>query len=133
MSEQTAAVVERLYEALEKEDIETVLEIFHPEVRITTPPALPWSTGYYEGHAGAAAYFTGALQYLEETTFKVQEIRVCGDWAAAVGDWSGRFRRSGGEFDVRFVHFWELSEGRVVRTEGISDTDGIVRAYQGTA
>ncbi|GAA3150601.1 hypothetical protein GCM10010521_42840 [Streptomyces rameus] len=133
MSEQTTAVVKRLYEALDKADIQTVLEIFDPEVEIVTPPSLPWSTGHYQGHAGAAQYFGGALEHLEDTGFKVTEIRVAGDWAAAIGNWYGRFRAGGGEFDVRFVHFWELRDGRVVRTEGISDTDGIVRAASGAA
>ncbi|MEU4116044.1 nuclear transport factor 2 family protein [Kitasatospora sp. NPDC028055] len=129
MSEQTRAVVERLYEALSKADVPTLMEIFDPEVDITTPAALPWSTGHYTGTAGTAQYFAGALEYLEETAFEVTELRVSGDWAAAIGNWTGRFRQGGGEFDVRFVHFWELREGRVVRTEGISDTAGIVAAH----
>ncbi len=131
MSEQTTAIVERLYEGLAKADIETVLGIFDPEVEIVTPEALPWSTGHYTGLEGAAAYFGGALQYLDRTGFDVEEIRPSGeDWVAAIGMWSGRFREGGGEFNVKFVHFWTLRDGKVIKGEGISDTIGIVRAFE---
>ncbi len=128
MSERTIAVVRRLYEGLDRADVETVLGLFDPEVEIVTPKALPWSSGHYTGLEGAAAYFGGALRYLDQTRFDVQEVHASGQWAAAYGNWSGRFRDGGGEFDVRFVHFWTLRDGRVIHTEGISDTDGIVRA-----
>lgn len=129
MSEGTVALVERLYEGLDRADIEAVLALFDPEVEIATPPSLPWSAGNYTGLDGAAAYFGKALEYLEETQFLVEEIRPSDDWAAAIGNWTGRFRESGGEFNVRFVHFWEFRDDRVIKGSGISDTVGIVRAF----
>ncbi|WP_176611721.1 nuclear transport factor 2 family protein [Actinomadura sp. WMMB 499] len=131
MPDQVAEIIERLYKGLAAADVEAVLSLFDPRVEIFTPPSLPWSTGHYAGLEGAAQYFGGALELLEETAFDVQEIRVSGDdWAAAIGDWSGRFREGGGEFDVRFVHFWTLADGKVIKGEGISDTIGIVRAHE---
>ena len=129
MSESTAAVVEKLYDALGRADIKAILELFDPEVNIQTPPSLPWSAGKYTGLEGATAYFTSALAYLTETQFIVDEVHTDGDWAAAIGDWTGTFGASGGKFNVRFVHFWTLRDGKVIIGSGISDTVGIVRAY----
>ena len=125
------ALVERLYDGLGREDVETVLGCFDPEVVISTPDALPWSTGYYDGIDGAVKYFGGAIEACADTVFDVQEIHPSDDWAAAIGDWSGTARVTGKRFTVRFVHFWTMRDGRVVKAEGISDTVGIVRAFEG--
>lgn len=129
MSEQIKELVDKLYDGFAKTDVEAIVALFDPSAEIETPPTLPWSTGHYSGIDGAVTYFTSALEYLEETAFKVDEVHVDGDWAAAIGDWTGRFRATGGEFDVRFVHFWLFRDGKVVKGSGISDTVGIVRAY----
>jgi uncharacterized protein len=128
--EEVVQVVTRLYEGLADEDIETVLGIFDPEVTIVAPGSLPWSTGEYKGIEGAVKYFEGALTACADTRFEVQEIRASGDWAAAIGDWSGTARSTGRSFTVRFVHFWTLRAGKVLKAEGISDTVGIVRAFE---
>ncbi|MFE5584782.1 nuclear transport factor 2 family protein [Kitasatospora sp. NPDC056531] len=132
ISEHVLAAVERLYTGLGKADIEQVLELFDPEVEIVTPESLPWSTGHYRGLEGAAEYFGNALRYLAETGFVVDEIRVSDEWVAAIGTWNGRFRSSGGEFSVRFVHFWTLRNGRIIKGEGIAETHGIVHAHRMT-
>ncbi|WP_194916640.1 nuclear transport factor 2 family protein [Catenulispora rubra] len=127
--EQVVAIVEKLYDALGREDIETVLGIFDPEVVIHTPPSLPWSTGDYQGLEGAVKYFQGALEACADTVFDVEEIHPSGDWAAAIGDWSGTSRASGRGFRVKFVHFWTLRDGKIIKAEGISDTVEIVAAF----
>ncbi|MFR9776110.1 nuclear transport factor 2 family protein [Micromonospora sp. MS34] len=131
MTDRVEAVVEALYDGLKRMDAPAVVSLFHPDAEIVTPKSLPWSTGHYSGLEGAMSYFTGALEMLDDNRFDVEEVRVSGDdWAAAIGMWYGHFR-SGGEFNVRFVHFWTLRGGKVIKGEGISDTDGIVRASRG--
>ncbi|MGI5519992.1 nuclear transport factor 2 family protein [Micromonospora sp. CA-259024] len=130
MTQNIRSIVDDLYSGLRRMDAPAVVSLFHPEVEIRTPPSLPWSTGHYTGLDGAVAYFTSALDLLDENLFDVEEVRVSGDdWVAAIGQWSGKFK-NGGVFDVRFVHFWAIRDGKVYRGEGISDTDGIVRAYE---
>jgi uncharacterized protein len=131
MTQNVAKLVETLYDGLNRMDAPLVVGLFSPDAEIRTPPSLPWSTGHYTGLDGAVAYFSGAMEMLADNRFDVEEVRVSGDdWAAAIGMWYGKFK-SGGEFNVRFVHFWTLRDGKVIRSEGISDTDGIVRAAQG--
>jgi ketosteroid isomerase-like protein len=130
MSAQNVETVKRLYEGLTKFDIEMVVGAFDPEVVITAPKTLPWSTGDYTGLDGATAYFGSALDYLDQAKFDVEDLLPSGDWVSAVGWWSGRFKRTGKNFNVRFVHFWILRDGKVVRAEGISDTVPIVQAYE---
>jgi len=134
MSDKVKALIETLYDGLKRMDVDAVVSLFDADVEIQTPTSLPWSAGHYTGLDGAVSYFTGALAMLEENRFEVQEVRVSGeDWAAALGMWYGRFRDSGGVFNVRFVHFWTLRDDRIIRGEGMSDTDGIVRALHGQA
>ena len=127
--EQVLATIDKLYDALRREDVETVLSVFDPEVVILTPPALLWSTGDYRGLEGVVKYFQGALEACADTVFDVQEVHPSGDWAAAIGDWSGTCRATGRSFKVKFVHFWTLRDGKVIKAEGISDTVGIVAAF----
>ena len=124
-----ARLVDELYAGLGKADIEAVLALFDPSVEIRTPDTLPWSSGGYSGLDGAVEYFTSALGHLEDNVFEVTEVRTTEDWAAAIGHWSGRAVASGGTFRVRFVHFWTFRDGKVVLAEGISDTAGILRAF----
>lgn len=127
--EQVVATIEKLYDALGREDVETVLSLFDPEVVVLTPESLPWSTGNYTGLEGAVKYFQSALEACADTVFDVHEVHPSGDWAAAIGDWSGTARVTGRSFTVKFVHFWTLREGRVIKAEGISDTVGIAAAF----
>lgn len=134
MSEQTLATVKQIYNGLQTADIKAVLELFDPSSEIFTPGSLPWSTGYYSGLDGALAYFTSALGHVEETRFEVEDWlpsdgQPSGDWVTALGWWYGRALPSGNEFRVRFVHFWTLRDGKVVRAEGVSDTAGIINAF----
>lgn len=129
MSEQAVSTVEQIYDGLGREDIKAVLELFDETAEIFTPDSLPWSSGYYSGLDGALAYFTSALGHLEGTRFEVEELLPSGAWVTALGWWYGRAVPTGKEFRVRFVHFWTLRDGKVVRAEGVSDTAGIVASF----
>jgi ketosteroid isomerase-like protein len=130
MSEQYVETVKRLYEGLSSFNIEMVMAAFDPEVVLVAPKSLPWSEGDYKGLDGAARYFGGAIELLEKTRFDVEDLLPSGDWVTALGYWSGTFKSTGKSFNVRFVHFWILRDGKVVRAEGISDTVPIVRAFE---
>lgn len=134
MSDQALATVKAIYQGLESADITSVIALFDPSSEIFTPGSLPWSAGYYSGLDGALAYFTSALGHVEETRFEVEEWLPStglptGDWVSAVGWWYSKVPSTGKEFRVRFVHFWTLRNGKVVRAEGISDTAGILSAF----
>ncbi|MDJ1130686.1 nuclear transport factor 2 family protein [Streptomyces iconiensis] len=130
MPKQNVDTVKRLYEGLTAFDIDMVLGTCDPEVVIIAPKSLPWSQGDYAGIDGAAAYFASALGHLDQAKFDVEELLPSGDWVTALGWWSGRFKETGNEFNVRFVHFWIIRNGKVVKAEGVSDTVPIARAAE---
>ncbi|WP_167368051.1 nuclear transport factor 2 family protein [Streptomyces agglomeratus] len=130
MPEQPVETVQRLYKGLSSFDIDMVLGTCDPEVEIVAPKSLPWSEGEYKGLDGAAAYFAGALGHLDQAHFDFEELLPSGDWVTALGWWSGRFKATGKEFRVRFVHFWVIRDEKVFRAEGVSDTVPIVRASE---
>ncbi|MEU7580007.1 LLM class flavin-dependent oxidoreductase [Streptomyces sp. NPDC041068] len=70
------------------------------------------------GWDGATAYFADALTYLDQAKFDFEELLPSGDRVTAFGWWSGRFKETGNEFNVRFVHFWHIQDGKVGRAEG---------------
>ncbi|MFI9155812.1 nuclear transport factor 2 family protein [Streptomyces sp. NPDC053367] len=129
MCDEPITVVRRLYDGFERADIEAIVGAFDPSVEIFAPETLPWSNGNYTGKDGALEYFRGALSVLDGNRFDVQEFHTDGGWVAAVGKWSATVRATGDAFDVRFVHFWTVRDGKIVKAEGISDTAGIVRAF----
>lgn len=128
MAEQPVDTVKRLYKALRALDIDSVLATCHPDIEIVAQKSLPWSQGEYKGLDGAAAYFASARTHLDRATFDFEELLPSGDWVTAFGWYGGRFKDTGNEFIVRFVHFWRIRDEKVIRAEGISDTAPIAAA-----
>ncbi|WP_405642382.1 nuclear transport factor 2 family protein [Streptomyces uncialis] len=131
MAEHSPAVTKRLYEALDRCDLEALVGLCDPAVEVVAPPSLPWACGTRTGLVGAVDCFTRAFGMLERTRFSVTEMRPTGDdRMTVVGNWWGRVRDTGREFDVRFVHLWTFRHGMVVKAEVIIDSAGILRAFE---
>ncbi len=60
MSDQNVEIVRRLFQTVEERDLETMFELYDPEVVIREAPSLPYG-GEYHGHAGVVEHGIGYL------------------------------------------------------------------------
>lgn len=123
-------LVRRLYAALAAVDLETILEVFDPEVEIHQTGELPWG-GDFRGHDGLGAFF-GLLREHITSAVTIQTVFEAGDVVVQVGRTAGTVNASGATFDVEEVHLLTVRDGRVVRFEAHIDTPAMMRAL-GTA
>jgi ketosteroid isomerase-like protein len=123
-------LVRRLYAALEAVDLETILEIFDPEVEVYQTEELPWG-GDFQGHDGLGRFF-GLLR--ENITSKVtlQTVYAAGDEVVQIGRTAGTVNATGAPFDVQEVHLLTVRDGKVVRFEAHIDTPAMLEALRAT-
>lgn len=126
MSEENVELVRRGYEAYARRDFAAVFALLHPAVEIYQTESLPWG-GTYRGHEGAREFFR-KLNEQTEGQPEPEEFISAGDDVVAVGRLRGQVRANGARFELRIVHRWQISEGRIARFDAYIDTPGMLDA-----
>ena len=118
---ENAAVVQSVYDAFGRGDVETIFGLVHPEVDTYQSSRLPWGGSYsgYEGFGEFLAKLTGAVESRVDTERYIDDEE---DHVVAVGRTRGRVLATGNRFDVPETHVWTMRDGKVVRFESYSDT-----------
>jgi uncharacterized protein len=109
MREENVEVIRRLFAAVERDDYESVLPFFDPEVEW-----LP-TEGTYRGHEGVVASFIEWMEPWDEHTVKLEEATGSGDRVLAVVRLTGRGGQSGMEIDQLFFQVYTVHEGKILR------------------
>jgi ketosteroid isomerase-like protein len=123
------ALVQRLYDAMAAKDIETLLQLFDPEVVVEQTPELPWG-GRHVRHEGLGHFFLTLVSSIESQV-TIEQMFAAGDRVVQVGRTAGRVVANGREFDVAEVHIHTIAGGRVVRFEAHIDTPAMLAALNG--
>ncbi len=121
MSQQNVAVVQSVYDAFGRGDVQTLFGLFHPEAEIYQSSHLPWG-GSYEGHEGLGDFLgklTGAIESKVETGRFIDDEE---GHVVQMGRTRGRVLATGREFDVPETHVWTVKDGKVMRFEAYIDT-----------
>lgn len=120
------AVVRRLYEARGNPDV--IRQVLASDVRWEVVDGFPYG-GVYVGLDNVLGDFFGRLfTDFDEFAANGSEFFESGDHVIALGDYSGRVRKSGKRFTARFAHVWTLRDGRIVRLQQCADTVQLSRA-----
>jgi ketosteroid isomerase-like protein len=123
--------VEALYAAAGRGDFGTVMQLLDPEVEWITPAALPWSQGDYHGREQVGEYFMSLGEAAEDIRVEPTELLSCGEHVVGLGDYSGRSRSTGRDFNARFAHVMTVVDDRVTVMRGYEDTAAIRAAFDG--
>jgi ketosteroid isomerase-like protein len=123
------AAAERLYAALESEDVADVLELcsLDVEVHYPTPGQLSYG-GHWQGRDGVASFLDAHDAAEEILEFAVSRMIADGDTVIAMGNFAGRARPSGREWSTRFVHQLTFSGELLRRWEAFFDTAAALAA-----
>jgi ketosteroid isomerase-like protein len=104
-------LVERLYGAFNRRDVETVVSLSHPDVEFRPVTAEFAGRGTpYRGHDGLRLYFQDVGTVWEELLVTQQEVRSHGDLILVTGRVYARGRRYGIR-DLPAVWVWRLRDG----------------------
>ena len=121
VSPQNVEIVQQIFDAFSKRDINAALAAMHPEIEWVTPPGAPNPSWHgHDGVRSSLAEWAGSFDSfrLEPLEFTDTDNRVLVDVAMSV-------RGRGSDVDIQSHQFqvWTLSEGKVVRMEMFSEKD----------
>ncbi len=119
-------LVRRLYEAMRAGDLETIFEIFDPNVEVTQTPELPWG-GEFHGHGGLAEFFGKLINHISSRV-TLEVVFAAGEKVVQVGRTAGTVNGTGRGFDIHEVHILTIRDDKVVRFEAHIDTPAMLAA-----
>jgi ketosteroid isomerase-like protein len=106
-------VVKRLFEAFARRDVEAVVALARPDVKLLPVTAhLARGGRAYEGHAGIREYMADASRLWEELELVPIQYEAVVDAVVAIGE--VRARGAGGELRQPTVWTWKLRDGLIV-------------------
>jgi ketosteroid isomerase-like protein len=125
---QAGDLVERLYDAFNRRDVETVVSLAHPDVEFRPVTAeFAGRQGPYTGHDGLRLYFQDVAAVWEELLVTPQRVRARDDVILVTGRVYARGRRHGIR-DMPAVWVWRLEEGRLRTGTVYGDLDEALAA-----
>jgi ketosteroid isomerase-like protein len=119
-------IVKEGYSRYARRDFPGVFELLSEDVTIWQSDDVPWG-GKYAGRAGAGEFFTKLAQYTAATPMPVTFIPA-GNFVAVYGKLHGQATATETEFDLDFVHLWQVKDGKIDRFEAFVDTPGMLAA-----
>jgi uncharacterized protein len=124
MSEANVDTLRRGYEAFNRGDIDTVMDLLDPNIEWQEPDVegLP-QRGTHHGPEAVANNVFGAIVGNWDGFGAVPEEFVdAGDRVIVLGQFQGTGKPSGRTLDATFAHVWTLREGKAVHFRSYADT-----------
>ena len=120
------SVVRRLYQA--RGNPEVISQVLASDVRWEVVDGFPYGA-VYEGLDSVLRDFFGRLfTDFDEFVADGSEFLESDERVIALGNYSGRARKTGKRFTARFAHVWTLKNGLIVRLQQCADTVQLARA-----
>jgi len=131
MSEQqNAALIQKLYDAFGRGDIQTILDNLNPDVDwvMEGPETVPF-TGKRKGLAEVTGFFDALANTQSDQKLTTERFVAQGDTVATLGRYAGTVNATGKNFDTRVAHFFIVRNGKVARFDDVGDTAALQEAY----
>jgi ketosteroid isomerase-like protein len=133
---ETRQVVTEWFEALGRGDVETALQCMADDVRWENiekvdgvSDIIPWLGGF-RGRGGVAEAFRLRDGVVEVEEFAMTDLVVQDNKAVAVVHERTRVNATGNRFDIDFVSWYEVRDGKIVRFRAFTDSAPIVAAMR---
>ena len=109
------SIVEDMFAAFGRGDIDTLLESVHPESRWTYIGANPRTTkSEFSGKDAVRKFFEGILKRLDMSAFNTDEYIVEGETVVIFGSETGTVRKTGDHFHNESSQKYVVREGLIV-------------------
>lgn len=139
LSEDTRAVAEMWFAALTSGDIDTAFSLLSDDVEwvnYTPVPGyntdMPW-IGTYRGREAVVETFQIFTSLVTVRKEELVRLVVDGDEAAGVIHELSTVKSTGLDFDIEFVQWLTVSNGKIARWKSYTDASQIIRALRGDA
>jgi ketosteroid isomerase-like protein len=113
MSQENVEIVRRIYERLNRGDVEGVVERCDDDFLMDMSERV-FNPDTYRGHDGIRRFYDGVRDAWESYQWNVEETRVTGDTVVAMLHCLAQSREGGPGVDWRVAWLWKLREGRPV-------------------
>jgi ketosteroid isomerase-like protein len=122
MSEEYVEIVRRAYTAFNDGDLETVFELFDPEIEWNASDVFFDQPRTYQGRrAWLEEFLRDLMELFEEYRAEPEEIRDAGEHVLSVVRVGGPGRKSGADVTALVAHVMTFSDGQVVRFTEFKD------------
>ena len=116
------ATIRGVYDAFARGDVPAVLAVLATDVSWTEAEGFPYAGTY----SGPDAVLNGVFMRLatEWDGFSAvpHEFVAQGDTVVCLGQYGGRYKKTGKSFSAPFAHVWTLRGGKAVRYRQYTDT-----------
>jgi ketosteroid isomerase-like protein len=113
MSQQNVEIVQSTFDAWERGDTESILDVCDENIVVSQPPELPGVPPRQYGHAGVLEAFALWPEYWDD--FRVEVLRKFdfGDHVVVTTEQSGRSKESGIEVATQFTFLFTLRDRKI--------------------
>ena len=136
MAEQdNVRVVRDAYAAFQRGDIAGLLEILSEDIDWWTPGTpgqIPYA-GRLRGRDDVRGFFDRLSATEEITHFEPGEFIAQGDKVVVTGNYRGRTRQAGRDYDLDWLHLFTVRDGRISAFREYVDTAALAEAHRGAA
>ena len=132
MNEQdNTALIQRMYDAFSRGDIQTILDSLAPNVEWITegPSTIPYAETY-KGAANVGEFFEVLAATQEKHNLVTHEFIAQGNKVATSGRYAATVKATGKSFDTAIAHVFTIENGKVTRFLDFFDTAAVADAYQ---
>jgi ketosteroid isomerase-like protein len=131
---QNIELVQRMYLAFARGDIQTILDSLTPDVEWIAegPEIIPYA-GKRVGPSQTMDFFRELATTQADMKLTMKEFVAQGDQVASLGRYAGKVTATGKTFDVVVAHFFTVRNGKVSRFVNVTDTAAVADAYGASA
>ena len=115
MPSRNLEIVQRGFEAFNREGIEGIIPLIHPDFEATTPPDLASEPDTYRGPDGVRRWFESFDEVMDQIRWDSRGFRQVGDRVVVEFTLRARGKTTGLDFGQDAVMVWELRDGKAIR------------------
>ena len=116
MSQENVEIVQRVYAAMSRGDLDAALKAAEPDIEFVPPDQSPTSAPV-TGIADVKTWITDQQDTVGDLSIEVDELIDAEPLVAALIRLRIRPRGADADFELRIAHLWTLRDGKLIRCE----------------
>jgi ketosteroid isomerase-like protein len=133
MSAANIALVQGLYAAFGRGDIDTIVAAAAPDIRwqvVGRKEDYP-ILGIHNGPKGVLAFFKAVADAQETVAFTPRDFHAADGMVFVLGHYVWKLRKNGNRVDTDWMHIFTIENGKVTDFREFTDTAQFAQAYRG--